>query len=83
MIPMAAFKARKKEIHAGHGELNFPRLKQMDFLMNEKCYIFLSHREKSPCGRRRALQEPLYIIRIIPKQECSLGSAPVFILKFL
>ena len=49
MIPMAVLKARKKEIHAGHGELNFPRLKQMDFLMNEKCYIFyklLSRRDR-------------------------------------
>jgi hypothetical protein len=82
MIPMAVFKARKKEIHAGHGELNFPRLKQMDFLMNEKCYIFY------PIGRKLLRQKTspagaIYIIRIIPKQECSLGSAPVFILKSL
>lgn len=82
MIPMAVLKARKKEINAGHGELNFPRLKQMDFLMNEKCYIFY------PIGRKPLRQKTspagaMYIIRIIPKQECSLGSAPVFILKFL
>lgn len=83
MIPMAVFKARKKEIHAGHGELNFPRLKQMDFLMNEKCYIFLSHREKAPASEDELCRSHLYIIRIIPKQECSLGSAPVFILKSL
>lgn len=51
MIPMAVFKARKKEIHAGHGELNFPRLKQMDFLMNEKCYIFY------PIGRKPLRQK--------------------------
>lgn len=51
MIPMAVFKARKKGIHAGHGELNFPRLKQMDFLMNEKCYIFY------PIGRKLLQQK--------------------------
>lgn len=60
MIPMAVFKARKKEIHAGHGELNFPRLKQMDFLMNEKCYIFLSHREKAPATEDEPCRSHLY-----------------------
>lgn len=53
MIPPAAYESTKKEIHAGHGELNFPRLKQMDFLMNEKIlYPFYSMGRK-PLRQKR------------------------------
>lgn len=51
MIIPAAYESTKKEIHAGHGELNFPRLKQMDFLMNEKYYTPFITWGESPCGR--------------------------------